>query len=268
MKTNLIHRADKQSFGARPINLHAASLLHALISALMAAMLLNCAGTPTTDTTGISLKEYSILTWEEKTAYFERIPRGGQVKDRSLYEAALRDPYSPVTIAALKAMSLDLISAMRSDIHPLLSHQDSMVRWNACVNLTDKPDDKDLKRLQAMAGDPEWLCRECFFKGLRSYESEQKKKKYFFRVIAAINEKNINVLRQIYRTLIWYDDERAYPYLFKRTYHTDSRMELIAIIQELAALDNEEVEKLLQKLAARHKDFYVRNEAARLLKGM
>ncbi len=214
---------------------------------------------------GLSLKEYSALTWEEKTDYFEKNPRSGQAKERALYEAALRDKYAPVPISALKAMSDDLVSLMRPDLLELLQHEEPMVRWNVCKNLTRVPEDKDLKKLQDLAGDQEWLCRECYFRGLRNYESEKRKKKYFFAVVSSINEKNVNVLREIYRTLIWYEDARALPYLYKRSYHTDSRMELIAIMQELAVLKNDEVRRMLSRLASRHKDYYVRNEALRLL---
>ncbi|MES0489299.1 MAG: HEAT repeat domain-containing protein [Leptospirales bacterium] len=215
----------------------------------------------------ISLKKYEKLNWQEQTEYFD----GHDKKKTSrsipddVYKNAFYGSRSPVTIAAIRSLSPALTETYRKDLYKLMVSRQPIVRWEACKQIAAYPLQEDLKHLIQSRNDREWMVRECVYSTLRLYESEKKEKKYFYYILAALRDKNPNVLSEIYKTLFWYRDERTFPYIFKRSYHTRNSFEMLVIIRELGKYNNIKVRNRLRELARNHDDFLIREEANKIL---
>jgi hypothetical protein len=113
--------------------------------------------------------------------------------------------------------------------------------------------------------DREWLVREAAYRTMRKFSDERSDKKYFYAVLTRLNEQNPQVVAEIYRTLVWYDDESAWPYLMKRSYHCKSASELLLVMRELARTKTRDAQVRLKTLT-RSQSVIIRQEATDLLK--
>jgi len=221
-------------------------------------------------TRDISLEKYEKLNWQEQTEYFEN---HGKKKTsvsipEDVYKNAFFDSHSPVSLAAIRSLNPKLTETYRTDLYKLMVGRQPIIRWEACKQIGTYPLEGDLRHLIQSRNDKEWMVRECVYANLRLYEKEKKEKKYFYYILAALRDKNPNVLSEIYKTLFWYRDDRTFPYIYKRSYHTTNSFEMIVIIRELGKYNNRKVRNRLRELARKHSDFMVREEANKTLLGL
>ena len=214
----------------------------------------------------ITEQQYKKFTWQEKATYFEGITEGKtQIPAKEIYNAALRETVPSVVIAAIGSISKGWLAEYRETLYTLLKYKNPVVRWKACKKITEIPIEGDLPYLVALFSDKDWMVRECAFSQVRLYLSEREEKVYFFTIIASLNERNIQVIKEIYQTLKWYNDERTFTFMYKRMFHVASPQELIVIMRELAEYKNAMVKQRIWYFAKHHPDSLVREEATRLL---
>jgi len=211
---------------------------------------------------------YYSLSWQQKIIYFESLDdperRHPQIE---IYRIAFRESVSAVVISSLKKIPEEMIDKLRPELHQILKHSNPVIRWLGCKNLSRDPVAADLEIFISRMGDPDWLVRECIVSNVRKFPTEKIKKRYFFTLVSKLPEKNTEVLRQLYKTLKWYNDQRAIPYMYRRSFHTVKEEELIVIIQELSSVKDYDVESRLKDLAYRHPSITVREEAKKALSG-
>jgi len=214
----------------------------------------------------LTLAQFTLLDWQRQVEYLESIGRFGRSgEDDKIIGAALSDDDSAVVAA-----DLQLILKLERDEHlpavlPLLKHDDAMIRWNALLVVEKMSSDARLiTEVARLMNDKEWLVREAAYRTLRKYSSERKAKTYFYTVLLNLKERNSSVVAEIYRTLVWYDDEAAWPYVIKRSYHCKSASELILVMRELARTKTREAQVRLKTLT-RSQSVIVRQEANELL---
>lgn len=244
-------------------NIHPKTALKASLLLFFIACPLFCT---TTKAKLIDPEEYKSYIWNEKVAYFQEQSQKPHPGNPEIYRMAMKDPYPLVTLSALDSMSDELSVIMRKELYDNLKHKNKMIRWKSCLNIIKTPEKNDLRHLARLFKDTEWLARECSCKSVRLYPDERKNKKYFFRLISLLNEKNPNVLKELYITLKWYEDNRAFDYLYKRSFHSSSSIELVTILRELVHYPGVKVTRRLRQVSRYHKDFFVREEAKKLLK--
>lgn len=215
----------------------------------------------------LSLEEFRLQDWQRQVDYLESIVAFGRSgDDDKIIVSALSDDDSGVVVAALQ-----VILKLERDEHlptvlPLLKNEDAMIRWHALLIVEKMASDQKLiAEVARMTADKEWLVREAAYRTLRKYGAERKTKTYFYMVLLNLKERNPTVVVEIYRTLVWYDDESAWPYVIKRSYHCKSASELILVMRELARTKTREAQVRLKTLT-RSQSVIVRQEANELLR--
>jgi HEAT repeat protein len=215
----------------------------------------------------LTLEQFTLQDWQRQVEYLESIAKFGRSgEDDKIIGAALTDDDSGVVVA-----SLQVILKLERDEHlpavlPLLKHDDAMIRWQALLIVEKLASDQRLiTEVARLLSDKEWLVRETAYRTLRKYSSERKTKNYFYTVLLNLKERNTSVVVEIYRTLVWYDDESAWPYVIKRSYHCKSASELILVMRELARTKTREAQVRLKTLT-RSQSVIVRQEANELLR--
>ena len=251
-----------------PVNL----IQHAILGMYLLT-LLACNSTPKQEEPEPPVKrlvrEYHSLDWQRRVAIFEEwdSKRPTEPEERQLFKYGLEDEHPAVLIACLERSGKLGYDEYRRYVITLLQHPDSMVRWHAVLALEQfSVEETDLTSISRRITDTEWLVREAAFRSIRRYSAERKNKTLFFPIIFRLEEQNAAVLKEIYRTLIWYDDERAFPYMLKRTYLARSGYELITTLQELKVLNRPEVTARIRAVARTHSRPDIRQAAADLLK--
>jgi HEAT repeats len=215
----------------------------------------------------LTVEEFNMLDWQRQVEYLEAITRSNYVReDNRIIGSALVDDDSAVIVAALES-----IWRLERDEHlpkavELTENTDPIIRWRALL-VVEKvgSDDELIPTVARMTSDREWMVREAAYRTLRNYKKERKEKTYFYSVLFKLNEKNPQVVAEIYRTLVWYDDESAWPYLIKRSYHCKSASELILVMRELARTKTRDAQVRLKTLT-RSQSVIVRTEAGELLR--
>lgn len=215
----------------------------------------------------MTLEQFRLQDWQRQVDYLESIMKiGRRGDDDQIIAAALSDDDSGVVVASLQA----ILKLERDEHLPavllLLKSEDAMIRWHALLiveKITNDP--KLITEVARLTGDKEWLVREAAYRTLRKYSGERKAKTYFYSVLLNLKERNPTVVAEIYRTLVWYDDEAAWPYVIKRSYHCKSASELILVMRELARTKTREAQVRLKTLT-RSQSVIVRQEANELLK--
>jgi len=223
----------------------------------------------------MKMEEYQSLSWDKKIEYFNSLKEKSKnviekfkLPGAEIYASAFKDPIPAVVISALDSIDKKHTTAFKPQFYKLLLHKNPVVRWKACLQITSDPAAEDLPYFSIIFSDLDWMVKECAFGQIRLYREEKNKKSYFFTIVSHLDEKNPQVLKEIYQTLKWYDDVRTYPYMYKRMFLTTDSSELIIIMREMAAYKNYEVKQRLWYLSQKHRDFFVREEASNLLKEM
>ncbi len=215
----------------------------------------------------LSNEDFFELDWQRQVEYLESISNSNMVRgDKEIISAALSDDDSAVVIAALEAiLRLELDTYLPKAIE-FLSSEDPITRWRALLIVESLNGDiAVLPAVIKLTTDNEWLVRETAYRTIRKYKSERSNKAYFYTVLFHLNEKNPQVVAEIYRTLVWYDDETAWPYMMKRSYHCKSASELILVMRELARTKTRDAQVRLKTLT-RSQSVIVRQEANELLR--
>jgi hypothetical protein len=223
-----------------------------------------CASSGNSRNASANLAEYKNMLWKDRITFLEKNGRKFTRQDTPIYRHAFKDGYYLVTIAAIESMNAKMNNEMRKDLYILLRHWHPIVRWKTCKKIIALPKEDDLKPLSILFGDKEWLARECVFSGVRLYEKERIQKLYFLRLLSRLNDNNIQALTELYKTLKWYEDPRTFMYLYKRSFHTHSSIELIKVLKELAFYKDSKVKNRLWSISHTHKDFFVREEVSKI----
>lgn len=215
----------------------------------------------------LTVEEFNLLDWQRQVEYLEKMgPRNVRGEDTRILTAALSDDDTAVIIKALELVHTLALKDYLPQAAELLQNDDPMVRWRALLVIEKlNSSDELLPQVAKLTGDREWLVREAAYRTLRTFSSERKKRAFFYTVLFRLNEKNPAVVAEIYRTLVWYDDESAWPYMIKRSYHCKSVSELILVMRELARTKTREAQVRLKTLT-RSQSALVRQEAAALLR--
>jgi len=216
----------------------------------------------------VTVDSFRSKNWQEKMDYLEKAKNFRESKERTaILSEALNDKNSAVVLKAMenlpdfyKKKQLDQIAIFLTYAHPL-------VRWNSCLVIEEfgSSEPEFIPQLTAKFDDKEWMVRECAVRTLRNYQQEKKEKKYLFLLLSRLNEKNALVLKQIYKTLHWYNDPRVFPYIFQRSFHAKNSWELVIIMNELILYDNPSAIKRIEYLSINHPEPLIRQEAKKLL---
>ncbi len=215
----------------------------------------------------LTLEEFMVLDWQRQVEYLESVATNGRSKDDDkILAAALTDDDAAVIVASMQVILKLEREEHLTRIIELLRNDDAMIRWHALLiveKISNQP--KLLSEVARLTTDKEWLVREAAYRTIRKFNAERKAKTYFYSVLLNLKERNPLVVAEIYRTLVWYDDESAWPYLIKRSYHCKSASELILVMRELARTKTREVQVRLKTLT-RSQSVIVRQEANGLLR--
>ena len=215
----------------------------------------------------LSTEDFFELDWQRQVEYLETISGSNSTRgDKEIIAAALSDDDSAVVIAALETIHrLELDEYLPKAIE-FLTSEDPITRWRALLIVESMNSDAALlPAVIKLTSDKEWLVRETAYRAVRTFKAERKNKAYFYSILFHLNEKNPQVVAEIYRTLVWYDDESAWPYMMKRSYHCKSAAELILVMRELARTKTREAQVRLKTLT-RSQSVIVRQEANDLLR--
>jgi len=217
--------------------------------------------------TKLTLVAFSELDWQRQVEALDAITRSNRSgEDQQIITSALGDDDDAVIIAALECVLRIERDEYLPTVVELLFARDPMIRWRALLVIEKMNSDQELlPKVAKMLNDKEWLVREAAYRTLRTFKAERNNKTHFYAVLFHLNEKNPQVIAEIYRTLVWYDDESAWPYIIKRSYHCKSASELILVMRELARTKTREAQVRLKTLT-RSQSVIVRQEAALLLR--
>lgn len=215
----------------------------------------------------LTSEDFFELDWQRQVEYLESITNSNLVRgDKEIISAALSDDDSAVVVGALEAiLRLELDNYLPKAVE-FLTSEDPITRWRALLIVESMSSDMSvLPDVIKLTTDKEWLVREAAYRTVRRFKPERSNKAYFYTVLFHLNEKNPQVVAEIYRTLVWYDDETAWPYMMKRSYHCKSASELILVMRELARTKTRDAQVRLKTLT-RSQSVIVRQEANELLR--
>ena len=167
--------------------------------------------------------------------------------------------------ALKKIYSLNL-KIYKKEIKDIINKKDGVTRYLAFkVFSQDSIESDDLNLVVNYLNDREWLVREICVRQMRKYSTEKKEKKYFTKLLLMLNEKNPDVVKELYRTLKWYDESEAFKFLFQRSFHASTEIEQVFILRELAEYKKPIVKNRLNNISRYNKSFIVRQEAKELV---
>lgn len=215
----------------------------------------------------LTLEQFTLLDWQRQVEYLEVVSdRGTSGDDERIITAALSDDDSAVIVQSLEVVHDLGLKEYLPRAEELLQNTDPIIRWRSLL-VVEKLNGNEalLPQVAKLTNDNEWLVRETAYRVMRTFSAERKRRTYFYTVLFRLNEKNPMVVAEIYRTLVWYDDESAWPYMIKRSYHCKSASELILVMRELARTKTREAQVRLKTLT-RSQSVIVRQEANDLLR--
>ncbi|HRP68017.1 MAG TPA: HEAT repeat domain-containing protein [Turneriella sp.] len=243
-------------------------IIRLLLSLSLLVLSARCISSQTTDngTHRITLEEFNTLDWQQQVETIEKMNTSFFTdEDKKIIASALLDDDGAVIVAALEAVWRLKISDFLSQAVVLVDSPDPIIRWRSLLAIEKLGFDDTYRDLVAKAiNDKEWMVRETAYRTLRNFKKEHNEKKYFYSVLFKLNEQNPQVVAEIYRTLVWYKDTAAYPYMIKRSYHCKSVSELILVMRELARTQTRDAQVRLKTLT-RSQSAMVRTEADKLL---
>lgn len=214
----------------------------------------------------LTLEEFRALDWEKRANYLLSFPeRSAQEYRVQFISAGLTDAHTHVIKSALQAVINSGNVIFRDQVLKLLKHPDPIVRWRALLVTESMFVTNDIfPDIGRLCDDNEWLVRETAFRMVRLFTEEKNQKKLYFSILFKLNEKNLSVLKEMYKTLIWYDDERTFSFIYKRSFVAKNSAEIVTIFRELAPLRRNEV-RIRLRILAKSKNAVVKQEASRLL---
>lgn len=243
---------------------------HCLFFSLLVVTAVACRSVPRANSTEqpkLTNEDFFELDWQRQVEYLEALTRSNLERaDKEIISAALSDDDSAVVIAALETIQRLELDAYLPRAIEFLTSDDPITRWRALLIVEILSSDiAVLPSVIKLTTDKEWLVREAAYRTVRKFKAERSNKAYFYTVLFHLNEKNPQVVAEIYRTLVWYDDETAWPYMMKRSYHCKSASELILVMRELARTKTRDAQVRLKTLT-RSQSVIVRQEANELLR--
>ena len=238
------------------------------VTALLFGMLSACA-IKKFITKKVSFEEYSTYNWGDKVVYFQESQNMSlSDEEGKIFKSALDDRYGNVAQAALS-----YARRVKLDDFRKIYHETDWSRHNTQIKLQAMSvfesigvKTKDISAIAPFFTHEDWLLREKAYRLLRNHKQEQKEKRYYRRMISYLPEKNVQALKELLKTLKWYQTKEVFVALFRRSFRYSTPLELVVIIRELSSYQNRFTLKRLKNLANRHKSFIVREEAKKLLR--
>ncbi len=214
----------------------------------------------------LSVEEFTRLNWQAQVEYLEHLKGVGlKDDDDAIVLTALTDDDSAVVVSALQLVDVLELKKYVTLAKTLLTSQDPIIRWRALLVIEKLYREDDiLPQLARLTNDPEWMVREATYRTLRLFKTERERKTYFYTVLFKLSETNPQVIVEIYRTLVWYGDESAWPYMMKRSYHCKTASELVLVMRELARIKTRDAQVRIKTLT-RSQSALIREEAKSLL---
>lgn len=215
-----------------------------------------------------NVKEFVSLPWPQKISVIDKCNPELYTEHIDLIRVGLQGEHVGVLEKSIEKIGDYKINAFRDSLYITMGHPSPIVRWKsvkAFGNLNIHSD--DIVTIVKMSKDKDWLVRESALRVWRNYKKERDRKKYFFDAIFRLRDNEPAVLSQVYETLYWYDDARAMPFLYKRSFHTSDLAELISIVRSLGLfVSDRRIKNRLVYLSRRHKSVIVRMSARDALK--
>ena len=118
-----------------------------------------------------------------------------------------------------------------------------------------------------IAESQDWIVREKAYLSFPYFLSgKTREKKYYDIFTSKLDEKNPKALKELFKTLVWYDKKRSFRHLYNRSLRYNSIVEFILMLRELSVYSNRRMLARFKKIAKTHPNFLVREEAKRILK--
>ena len=217
----------------------------------------------------ITYSEYEQLSWNQKINYLDKLEKWTRNEEHvKIIRSALNEKYDSVTLAALQYASRIKLDEYRKDYLKIASnHYNSSVRVQAMEVFQNLPvNEKEVDSFIKISESRDWIVREMAYQTLRLFSQERKEKKYYDILKSRLNEKNPHVLRELFKTLIWYDRKKSFIHLYNRSLHYDHTLEFIFMLRELSIYSNRRILARFKKISRKHPDFIVREEAKKILR--
>lgn len=217
----------------------------------------------------LSNEEFDQFLWQHKVIYLNSFYFVSDDKKEDLIKLlqyAFSQNNVNVIISVVNAIGNLQIEELRNLVLNGLRHPKAMVVFHSLMALEKLPLEKrDLSRIAHTFKNRDWMVKEQAFKMVRNYPFEKEQKKYYYAVLTSLSNANESVLKQIYKTLEWYNDKRTFSYIYQRSFRAKNSIELIFILRELSKYKISTVRKRLYFLANRHSNELVKSEARKLL---
>ena len=217
----------------------------------------------------IEFAKYEEFDWSQKVKYFNELNVGlDDKKYGQIILSALNDEYDSVTLAALKYAYRTGLSRYRKDYLKIASeHYNPSIRlWAMRIFQILPVLDEEVDTFFRISKSEDWIVREKAYQILRLFAYERRKKKYYEALRSRLfEEKNPNVLKELFKTLIWYDKKKSFRYLYNRSLRYQKPLTFIFMLRELSAYSNRRMLVRFKRISKKHPDFLVREEAARIL---
>ena len=203
------------------------------ISLVAAVFLMGCSSVRnlTQKKEAMVLEEFQKLNWLEKVKYLESEPLS-----IGILSVALLNKKDGVVITALKINEIQEITILSSIYTKLLYHKNPIVRLYAYEYFFVNGNIKNLNVSLFLQGlkDKDWLIKERTLQRVRSYPYEKIRKRLYYSIILMLKYRQANIIRETFKTLLWYEESQALYILYKRSYNTKSRVECTVILDVLS----------------------------------
>lgn len=217
----------------------------------------------------LSNEEFDQFLWQHKVIYLNSFYFVSHDKKEDLIKLlqyAFSQNNVNVIISVVNVIGNLQIEELRNLVLNGLRHPKAMVVFHSLVALEKLPlEKKDLSRIVHTFKNRDWMVKEQAFKMVRNYDFEKEQKKYYYAVLTSLGNANESVLKQLYKTLEWYNDKRTFSYVYQRSFRAKNSIELIFILRELSKYKTSTVKKRLYFLANKHPSSLVKDEARKLL---
>lgn len=214
-----------------------------------------------------TVQNFSNLSNDRKIIYFENLDSPPQDdNEEKVWRDSLRTDDEILLQAALKAHARFPRENLREEYLRIIREKRNITRYHALRALAGlTPRDEDLPVIALGFDDSDWLPRAQSIRMVRLYDHEKEERKFYYTLLTMLDEHNPDVTRELFRTLKWYKEESTFPFLYKRSFHARTDIELIFMLRELVSYPSNLVTLRLRQLERYHKSLLVRNEARELL---
>ena len=216
----------------------------------------------------VTFSKYKQFDWDQKVKYLDSLNEQPSNEEHAkIIRSALDDEYDSVTLAVLRYASRTELSQYRKDYLEIASsHYDSSVKVQAMEIFLSLPvHNAEAEPFISISEDKDWVVREKTYQIFRIFTHERKEKKYYEILRSRLNEKNHNVLKELFKTLIWYDKKKSFRHLYNRSLHYHDTLEFIFMLRELSVYVNRRMLARFKKISKKHPDFLVREEVKKIL---